>query len=459
MRRALRSKAELAVIALGLLGGLPGMAAECTPSGLSAQETLRKFQALDREAQTAMERGQFAEAAARYREATCLQPKASRAFYGLGIAEAAAQNFPAARKALETASTLLPDNPLPLAMLVRVNVAAGDPEGTKKALRTTAARFPRDGELHATLARFLAENKLLDLALAESLRAEQSGATNPEASIALAVLENTVGAYEDAVRHAAALESQPGLPDAVKASAAGVAGLSYESMGEREAAIEHLKLAIRLDPGQENSYLALAYLYEKAQRFPEAVEVLTAARSKLADSRHVLLPLGNNLVWAEQFAAGVEVLKELLRVEPGASEGYVRLAEAYRKMGRPELETEALRDLERRHPEYPMIHVLIAQAMMTADPVDYPKVLAELALAEKTTPSDPDLFYLRGKVYLATNRQPEAVAALKRAIALRPMEPSPYYQLGMAYRKSGKPELAREILQRMEHVKAGRTAP
>ena len=51
------------------------------------------------------------------------------------------------------------------------------------------------------------------------------------------------------------------------------------------------------------------------------------------------------------------------------------------------------------------------------------------------------------------NRNQEAVAALKRAIELAPLDPTPYNQLGVAYRKLGQPELARETLNRMELLK------
>jgi regulator of sirC expression with transglutaminase-like and TPR domain len=51
------------------------------------------------------------------------------------------------------------------------------------------------------------------------------------------------------------------------------------------------------------------------------------------------------------------------------------------------------------------------------------------------------------------NRYPDALIALKRAIELRPMDPAPYYQLGLTYRKLGRSELARETLERMQHLK------
>ena len=433
--------------------------AECTPSQLNAEETLAKFQQIDRQAQSAFDGGRFAESAQLYRQAACLVPKSARALFGLGGAEAAASNFPAARTAFEKAAALLPENTMPLAMLVRVNVAMHDLAKVKETLRIAAARFPRDADLHSGLARFLAENQFLDLALAESLRAEQTGAIDNTAAVALAILENTVGAYHDAIDHAVAIEKQTGLDAQVKASAAGIAGLSYASLGQKDKAERYLKKAIDLAPAQDNSYLALAYFYEKEQRFNDAAAILKQGRERSSNPDNLLLPLGNNLVWGEQFQAGVNVLSELIAKQPNAAEAYIRLAEAYRKIGHPELETQALQKLARVKPDYPMIHVLTAQAMLTMDPVDYPKVFTELAAAEKIAPNDPDGFYLRGKAFAATKRFREAVIALKRAAELRPMDPNAYYQLGLAYQKMGEATLAHETLERLRYIKQISAAP
>ncbi len=428
---------------------------DCAPSQLGGKETQAKFLELDRAAQAAFDQGQFAVAAGHYREAACLVPQSARAFYGLGVAEAAAGRFPAARKALETAYALAPSNAMPLAMLVRVGVAMEDLEKVKETLRTAAQRFPGDVELHSSLGRFLAEKQLLDLALAESLRSQQAGAADPSATVALAVLENTVGAFAEAIRNAETVAQHASAPDAVKAAAAGIVGLSYESTGRREDAILHLQRAIEFAPAQENSYVALAFLYEKARRFREAVEVLQKGRKQIPGSAAFLLPLGSNLVWAEQYEAGVAVLNELIRQSPKIAEAYLRLAEAYRNTGRPELETQTLEELSRVVPGYPMVSVLIARALLTANPVDYAKVLQTLAQAEKTAPNDSEVFFLKGKALAATGRRQEAIADFQRASELRPMDPAPYYQLGLLYTQLGQADLAAQAFRRMQHIKPG----
>ncbi len=400
-----------------------------------------------------MRRQHPAEAVQLYEQAVCLVPKSARGFYGLGVAEAAAGEFAEARESLRTADRLQPTTGMPLVMQARVNFSLNDVEALKANLREAAARFPRDAQLHSTLARFLAEKNLLVLALAEAVRSEQAS-DDAALRLQLAILENTVGAYEDAVRNALLAEQNHTLPEEVRASAAGIAGLSYESLQQPEQGAKYLREAIQLDPSQQNSYLALADLFERTAKYPEAVDVLQQARHSLPNSVAVLLPLGADLIRAEHCREGVAVLKELLRAAPDTDEAYISLADAARKTGETAQEVDSLRTLAERKPEYPMIHVLIARALLNQQPTDYPKVLDELSLAEKADPMDPDVFFLRGKAYLVLGRYDEAVSALDRSIQLRPTEPGPYYQLARAYQKLGKADLAKVQFERVKYLEA-----
>ena len=166
----------------------------------------------------------------------------------------------------------------------------------------------------------------------------------------------------------------------------------------------------------------------------------------------LLLPLGKNLVRTDRPQEGAEVLNELLRQSPDEAQAYLSLADAYRKLGDPGREVGSLRELAQQKPDYPMIHILIAQAMLHASQSDYAPVLNELAQAEIRTPTDPDVFYLRGKVFFAMKLYDQAAAAFSRSIALKPMDNSSYYQLGRVYQKLGKQQLAREEFERMKYL-------
>ena len=444
------------LIYLALLASAHTWAAECDLSGLSVLKIQERFRELDRKAQVEFRHLQFSQALEDFRQATCVAPDEMRPYYALfGIASDAAAkgDFVRAREALQEADRLRPGYPLPLAMLIKVSLIAGDNKGLRRSLLDCARRFPHDYKLHAEMAQDLLHEKQNDLALAESLRAEEGSASNAKAVLNLAVLESQAAAFGDAARLASSLEEQDGLPESVRASAAAIAGLSYEGSGQLQQAAWHLKMAIRLDPKQEQPYLALSRIYVANEDRAASVEILEEARAQLGSSPRILLALGSALVSTEQNQAACQVLTGLIENFPDQLEAYPKLADAYRKTGEPSRATEALQRLAVRKPDYPMIHTVIAQSMLDEEKVDYARVLRELADAEKRSPEDYDVYYLRGRVFLATGEFERAVSSLQRAIELRPNEPSAYYQLGLAYSKIGKPQLAKEQFDRLEFLR------
>lgn len=439
-----------------------GLASECPPQDLGLEEARARFHELDKKAQVEFRHGELAKAAEDFRLGACVAAENLRSYYelfGIATGAAAAGDFAKARQVLQQADQQHPDYPLPLAMMVKLALTTGDMGHLRDSLRAAAERFPADGKLHAEFVKDLLHKDLPDLALAEALRFEQSGSRDAESTITLGVLENNVGAFDDASRNGSAVEQQSELPGAVRASGAMIAGLAYENLNRYDDAREHLRLAAQLAPTREEGYLALARVYERQQQFQAAIEVLEGARKQIPESAKMLLALGSDLVASGQNPAAVRILSELVERFPDESEAYPKLAEAYRQTGDAVRVTATLRQLARRQPAYPMVHVSIAQAMLAEDPVDRPGVLRELAEAERNAPPDYDVFYLQGKVRVLLNQYKEAEIAFRRASALRPTEPGPHYQLGLAYRKSGQETLARQEFDLVEHLKQQSAAP
>jgi len=450
------------LVCIWLIALAPSLAMECPSPPASPEEAIARFHELDKKAQVEFRRGEFAQAAEDFRQGACVAPENLRAYYqlfGVAVGASAAGNFDQARQALEEADAQRPNYPLPLAMLVKVNLTSRDMDRVKESLRAAAERFPLDARLHAEFVKDLLHQQLPELALAEALRFEQSGEQDPEATITLAVIENNAGAFGDAIRHAISIEARSELPNEVRASGAAIAGLAYENLGQLAEAGGHLKRAIEFAPTREESCLALARVYEKQQNAKAAVEILEQARKQIPNSPKLLLALGSSLVSAAQYPAAVKVLSELVENSSHEPDAYLKLAEAYREMGEPGKATATLRMLAQRKPDYPMLHIAIAQSMLAGDPADYRGALEELAQAERTSPADYDVYYLRGKVYLDMGNPREAITALRHAIALRPAETGAYYQLGLAYRKSGQQSLAKEQFDRVEYLKSQPARP
>ena len=450
------------LVALGILLSMRGVALECPANPLSEEQAIARFHELDKKAQVEFRRGDLAAAAEDFRHGACVAPENLRSYYelyGIAIGAAAGGDFDRARQVLQQADALRPNYPLPLAMLVKVNLTYRDTGRVKESLRAAAQRFPLDGRLHAEFVKDLLHQQLQDLALAEALRFEQSGNQDVEDTVTLAVLENNAGAFGDAIRHAVAIEEKSALPNEARASGAAVAGLAYENLGQFAEAEQHLKRATEFAPVREQPYLDLARIYERQQKAKAAVEILELGCKQLPNSPKLLMALGSSLVSAGQYPAAAKVLVGLVQSSAGLWDAYPKLAEAYREMGDAGRAAATLKILAQRKADYPMLHIIIAQSMLNADPVNYPGVLDELAQAEKVSPTDYDVYYLRGKAYLAMNNYHEAIAALRYAIALRPAEPGAYYQLGLAYRKSGQNALAKEQFDRVEYLKSQPARP
>jgi len=397
-------------------------AAECPSSDLSPHELQARLQELDRKAQVEFRHGEFAKASEDFKQATCAAPDSVRpyyALYGTAAGAVAARDFSRARQALQEADRLRPEYPLPLAMLVKVYLISSDIDSLKRCLLESADRFPGDSKLHRELAQDLLHEKQYDLALAEALRADDGAASNVKASMNLAVLENQAGAFGDAARLALLIEQQAGLSETVRSSAAGIAGLSYESLGQFQEAIFRFKEAIRLDPMQEQPYLALARIYAANGDRSASVEILKTAQEHVGGSPNILLALGSALVSTEQYHAAGQVLARLVQNSPDQLEAYPKLAEAYRNMGEPTRATETLRQLALRKPDDSMLHIVIAQSLFDEEKIDYPRVLQELDQAEKVSPDEYDIHYLRGRAFIATGKYKRAIDSLRRAIELR----------------------------------------
>ncbi len=434
----------------------PNLIAQCLASDSSATSATILVAELDRKAQVDFRQGNFVEAAKYFSHAACVALEPQRSYYHQYELVARAlerSDFDQARKVLQEADRQQPDYPLPLAMLVKVNLASGDIKRVKESLLVASQRFPVNVRLHSELAQDLVHEKQLDLALAESLRAVSAGAVDGRTGLNLAVLEDQAGAFADAARDASAIESQLQLTARMRAAAAAVAGMSFASLGQSKEAIEFFHIAIRLDPQQEPPYLSLARIFAAQHDIQAEEEILKQARDAVGGSPKILLALATAFISTQHYASAVQVLAGLIDSSPSEFEAYLKLAEAYRNLRQPMRATATLEELSRRKPDDPMLHIIIARSLLDEEAINYDHVLQEIATTEKISPDDYDVNYLRGKVFLAMGRYKEAAVSLGRAVDLRPTESAAHYQLALLYRKVGKSDLAHYEFERVKYLK------
>ena len=338
--------------------------------------------------------------------------------------------------------------------LVQLAILEGNVERAKADLRSAAARFPHDTELHAGLGRWLYGRQQIDLALAELLRAQQTGLRDPQTNLVLASLLARAGALEDAIDTAGSIAYTSGLDSRIRGEAAALAGKSYAILRNEAKAVEFLEQAIRHSPQVEDYYLSMASAHQQAENATAAVEALRRGWDRIPGAPGIGQNLSRQLLAAGHAEEAVRVLVLLTSRHPNHGEALQLLARAYRSAGDPAKASQIWRRLIRQQPRYPMANIFLAQSL-AEEGAPPEQVLAALDKAEQISPQDADLYYLRGRIFNSLGRHQDAVGQLQRAIRLQPGFSGAYYQLGLAYQQLGQPELAQEQFRRRSHLEEG----
>ena len=338
--------------------------------------------------------------------------------------------------------------------LVQLAVLEGDLERAKADLRSAAARFPHDTELHASLGRWLYGRQQTDLALAELLRAQRSGLNDPQTNLVLASLLARAGALEDAIDTAGAILFTPGLDPIIRGEAAALAGKSHAILRNEAKAVEFLERAIQLSPQVEDYYLSMASAHQQADNPAAAAQALKRGWDRLPGAPGIGQNLSRQLLAAGDADEAVRVLVLLTSRHPNHGDALRLLAQAYRSAGDAAKASQTWRRLIRQQPRYPMANIFLAQSL-AEEGAPPEQILAALDRAEQISPQDADLYYLRGRIFNSLGRHQDAVAQLQRAIRLQPNFSGAYYQLGLAYQQLGQPELAQEQFRRRSHLEEG----
>ena len=396
-----------------------------------------------------LQQGEDSEAAAALEQALKLAPDSAELHGSVVRLYHRHQQYVAGRNFLEGIIAASP-NPRFWVDLVELELLAEDDERVRTNLRRAAKAFPGHGRLHAQLGHLLHVRGKPDLALAEFLRAQQTGLRDAEASLTLARLQGARGAFPDSIESALPVEEEPALPPQIRAAAAAIIGSAYMGAGNEEEAIRHLQMAVEFAPDFEGNYRSLAQVYGTIERYKDSVAVLMRARTRGFGSPGLLSSLGSYHLRAGDHRAAIEVLAEVASLFPEQIDAYMPLARAYQLDGQPALAVETLRSLERRESGYPMLHVMLARALL--EDGSQREALEALKRAEEASGSDdPDVYTLRAQIHTSLGQFQEAVQALNRALRIRPDLPGLFYQLGLAHRRLGNEALAREYMAKNAH--------
>ena len=435
--------------------------ADSCPAPDPSQPPSQRFAKYASQAQEAFQANDYGRAATSFRTALCFAPENGSLYYGLGLAEAAANHFDRARDALIHARRLSPSEPGILLSLAQVNASAGNFDESISNLAQLDRLAPQHQDeeqkraavqLRAQLGQALLAQNHFELALAQLLRLKQAGISDSAILLTLATLENNLGAYADAERDANTA-SLGNVTREQRSTAAAIAGLAYKNEKKDDEAVRSFRASIELAPS-EIACLALTEIFETKAEAAKAIEVSESCRVAIPQSAAIAIALGRNLVNAGRHEQAVTVLEAVTHNAPDQAEGWRWLAQAETMLGDYPKAIAALQQLARTAPAYPMVDSMLAQAMLKADPPDYEQAIQHLARAGQTTPSDSDIFFMLGKTYFSMGRYAEAADNLRKAIQLGSNSSLVYYQLGRTLEKLGREPEAKQQFETVRLLKS-----
>jgi Flp pilus assembly protein TadD len=228
----------------------------------------------------------------------------------------------------------------------------------------------------------------------------------------------------------------------------------YESRGNRDTAIQHLRTVAKAAPENEAVKLRLASLYGKAGRFDEGIELARAVatdRPKVA-AAHFLL--GELLLGQGNVAPAIESLRTAARLEPRSASIQLRLGEAYERKGDLDAALGAYRQAATLAPANARTHnnvawILASQGKSLEEALQSARKAEALVRANQALAASlPGVLDTLGFVYYKRGEYGLAEPPLRQAAELSTNDPTIQYHLGLTYRQLGRKADAATWLRR-----------
>lgn len=189
-------------------------------------------------------------------------------------------------------------------------------------------------------------------------------------------------------------------------------------------------------------------------RFAEAADHLRQS-IRLAPSAKAWHALGDALLSQARFGEAADAFREAVKLEPAKRLSWMRLGRCLINSGRPSEAIDAYRKAEELLPSDLTAPREQVEALLEAKRDDEAVAVLERTAAADAAGSAKDLVLI-GQIRSRQQRWAEAVAALRRAVAVRP-DADAYNQIGEAMVRMGDLPGARDAFQ--EAAKLGPTDP
>jgi len=379
----------------------------------------------------------------------------------IGIAAVGDGKPDEARRAFDRASASAAGNHEPAAALGALRSHSAD---GARLLNTMAQRIPAgqrarvSEHIRATLPRIYLNIGIVYVQTGRFDRAAESFEETlqidpgfPQGQYSLGVAYFNDRQYDKAIGPLSrALEQQPGNADARRMLA-----LACFNADQYARAADLL----RDDPARaSNPSLQYAYglALVRSDRAQQAQETFARLLAEHPDVPEINVVLGQAYAAQGDYDAAVTSLRRAIDLKSDVADANAALGVIYLKQGRLAASADALRAELASHPQDVKARYTLATVLDLDGHTD--EALKELGSIVAAKPAYAEARYLLGKILLARGSPSDAIVHLEMAARLSPDDPIVHYQLGLAYQRLGKADLAArefETFQRLKDKRRG----
>ena len=267
----------------------------------------------------------------------------------------------------------------------------------------------------------------------------------------LALAQFLAGKYSDAIATLEPLRDRNAPSDAFNLLAQ-----AYERNHRTQQAIDTLRQAISKFPNDENNYLDLANICLDHDSYSLGREVVEIGLKYRPASARLQLQLGLLAALSGDYARAQSEFEAAAKLEPASDLPGAAMQLATIQQSRLPDAIKGLKQELSRNKESAVLWYLLGAALLrngaTAGSPEHAEAVSAFQNAIRFDAKLPYPFIELGKIYVQQKEFERAIPLLERASQLAPAERTPYYQLAIAYRQTGKPEQAARMLARVKNM-------
>ena len=219
---------------------------------------------------------------------------------------------------------------------------------------------------------------------------------------------------------------------------------AYLEAGRPQKSYEVLRELIKENPRDQGLYLLLTQLADQEDRADVGLEWLNYGLRYMPDSFPLLMQRGYLYLLLGRNKESESDYRKAIEIQPDSDSAGIELAFLLLTTQRYPEADELLKQVIQSSPSdffgYYLFGEMRLQEGLNEEALRYTKKAAELEPGYAATHAN------LGKLYVRSNDYAAAIRELERAVQLDPDDKTAYYQLSIAYRKTGEKEKARAAL-------------